>query len=509
MTIKISPTLKTAISTANSLPKDQIESVLKAKANGKCHLCDADFNYASDDIEVDHDIPVDAAGGNLIGNLNLAHVECNRFKKAQGSKDVRNLLRFKRFYNLKGGSLAYSGALEFFNVSPEESLYEEKEGEAVFQFTNGQKNVVPIFKSTHGSAEYKYCFVSIPIVAIFNDDECQPRLLKLNHAFSIATDLATNPLHEAPTCRLERLDDGKVRVLMFDGQHKALANWLRHETSIVFKIYLNMTRQQATGLINSIQSKIKKLPLTPFELAGKLSSEYADKLAIYENLTEADQCSEEGFVTSLPAAERATAKKEIEAAVLQEIADDPSLSIAEIVELRGKKLSVPWRITETAFQNKLLKELAHTAPLPSAKFRGGDMQAARIRERQNIVTFLNVLYEKVYQDLDANSSENERERAKRMSYQSTLKYVASLIKKIVDNRMPPTSKALVFVERTPTVEQVRYITDGIERLVSHPVWTAGPSTEGMPAVIDAMVKNQGVELAMEARGLTPAYCLGL
>jgi hypothetical protein len=271
-----------------------------------------------------------------------------------------------------------------------------------------------------------------------------------------------------------------------------------------------MTREQATGLVNSIQAKIRKLPLTPFELAAKLSDEYSDKLSEYEERVGADACSEDGFVASLPSSDRASAKKEIESAVLKEIADEPSLLISQIVEMRGKKLSVPWRISETAFQNKLLKELAHTAPLPGSRYRGSEMQAARLRERQNIVRCLNAVYEKVYDDLDDSSSANEKERARRMAYQSSLRYIATLLKKIVINRMPPTVDALAFVEKSPTDQQWNLISDGIERLVSHPVWTADfNSSPEMREVNEALQKNQGVDLAMQNAGLTPGYCLKL
>lgn len=510
MPIKISPKLRNAIATDNGISKDEVEIDLKAKSGGRCFLCDGEFNYASDDIEVDHDSAVDAGGSNLLSNVNLAHVECNRFKKAQGSKDVRSMLKFKRFYNSKGGSLDYNAALEFFGVTPKASVYEEKKGNAYFEFSNGSKASATIHKSEHGEKEHAFCFVPVPIEAVFNDDECQPRLIKLNHVFSIATDLTENPLHEPPACRIVDMQNGTYRVLMFDGQHKALANWLRHEKSIVFKIYLNMNRSEATGLVNSIQSKIKKLPLTPFELASKLSDEYRDKLAIYEESVGAEECSESGFVASLPQSDRASAKKEIESAVLQEIADESTLLITQLVEMRGRKLTIDWKISETSFQKKLLKELAHTGPLPASRFKGNEMQVARLRERQNIVRCLNALYEKVYDDLNENSSFGEKEKARRMSYQSSLKYVASLLKKIVINRMPPTEDALVFIEKSPTDEQWNLISDGIERVINHPVWTDDLNgSKIMKDVSDALQKNQGVDLAMQAAGLTPGYCLRL
>jgi hypothetical protein len=329
--------------------------------------------------------------------------------------------------------------------------------------------------------------------------------------FSIASDLSDNPLHEAPTCRIDPITlDGECRILLFDGQHKALATWLRGEKTIAFKIYLNLTRQQATTLVNSIQSKIKKLPLTPFELASKLSDEYSDRLGHYEAGAGEDNVSEEGFVEWLPASDRKNAKKEIEAAILKEIADDPTFLFPKIVEMRGRKVSEPWKITETNFHNKFLKELAYTQPLPASYFKGSAMQAARIKERENIITILNLLFDKVYGSLDVNSSEQEKERAKRMSYQSALRYIAHLIKKIVNIRLVPTDEEYAFVEKTPTQEQIEQISKAIERLISHSVWTAAyDSSDKMKAVQDALTKNQNIEVAMNAVGLTPGYCLGL
>ena len=510
MPIKISTKLRNAIADQNSIEREAVEDELITRSGGLCWLCDSALNIASDDIEVDHDIPVDSGGTEIIENLHLSHSECNRFKKAYASRDVRNLLRFKKFYNGIVGQVDYTSALPFFKIVPKPSKVEILPSTAKFEFPDGSKHTVPLFSSVHGGEEYKYAFVPVPIEAVYNDDDCQPRLIKLNHAFSIANDIVHNPLHEAPTCRIEDAPGGMSRVLMFDGQHKAIASWLTGQKSVVFKVYTNITRERATTLVNSIQSKIKKLPLTPFELASKLSDEYSDKLSKYEEVVGDENLSEEGFVSWLPAASRATAKKEIEAAVLKEIGDDDSLLFTEVVEMRGRKVAHPWRVTETAFQNKLLKELAYTGPLPAMPFRGTAMQAARLRERQTIIRCLNLIHEKVYAGLDANSAEGERERARRFSYQAALKYVAVLVRKVALNRLVPTSDPLVFIERSPTDIEWAAITTAIERLVSHFVWTAEfESSEQMRAVQDAFSKNQNIEAALKDAGLTPAYCLGI
>jgi hypothetical protein len=510
MPIKISARLRSAIAEQNSLDRKNVEDAVFTKSGGNCWLCDGDLNLASDDIEVDHDKPVDAGGTEELSNLNLSHSECNRFKKAHESRDVRPLLRFKRFYTSSGGAIDYTKSLEFFEVIPKSTKIDISSGGVKFHLPDGSVQVTPIFTSNHDGFDFQYTFVSLPINAVFNDEDVQPRLIKLNHAFAIAFDLAKNPLHEAPAARLIDASSGMKNILMFDGQHKTIASWLRGDKSIVFKIYLNITREKATKLVNSVQSKIKKLPLTPFELANKLSVEYKDKLEVYQTMVSEENLSEEGFVEWIPAPQRAAAKREIEAAVLKDIAEEQGFLLVDIVEMKGRPIDLKWKISETTFQNKVLKELAYTKPLPSRPYRGPSMQAARVRERQTIVRCLNLLYEKVYSDLDGASAINETERAKRMSYQGALLYVAKLIRKIVSNRVVPTAEEFTFVEKAPTEDQWAAIVQAVERLASHSVWTA--DYEGSPemhAVREALAKNQNVEAALKDVGLTPSYCLGL
>ncbi len=97
-----------------------------------------------------------------------------------------------------------------------------------------------------------------------------------------------------------------------------------------------------------------------------------------------------------------------------------------------------------------------------------------------------------------------------MSYQSALQYVAGLIKKVVNNRVVATDIEYAFIEKVPSEESWAAITAAMDRLVSHEVWTATlDANDQMRAFNEALRTNQGMSDAMEALGLTPAYCLNL
>ena len=122
----------------------------------------------------------------------------------------------------------------------------------------------------------------MPQVAIFSDQAVQPRTIRDTHVWAIYSDIMKNPLHEPPSLRIEpQGTSGKVSLLMFDGQHKTVANWLMGRDTVVAKIYLNLEEVQAIELVNSIQAKIKKLPLSAFELAAKMSDEWQTHWRLY------------------------------------------------------------------------------------------------------------------------------------------------------------------------------------------------------------------------------------
>ena len=115
---------------------------------------------------------------------------------------------------------------------------------------------MPVFEESCGDRSFSYAFVKVPQAAIHNDDEVQPRVIRVNHVFAIYNDLRGNPLHEPPSCRLGGPLGTAQRLLMFDGQHKTLAVWMSGQEEVVIKLYLNMSVPDATRLVNSIQAKI-------------------------------------------------------------------------------------------------------------------------------------------------------------------------------------------------------------------------------------------------------------
>ncbi|QLC20760.1 hypothetical protein HFP51_00310 [Parasphingopyxis sp. CP4] len=506
MPLKISADLKKSIAAEKEIEKSDVEDYVWNHKPNNCFLCSGKLNRAADAIELDHNIPSAEDGIDSWDNLNLTHAGCNRYKRNHSSIEVRPHLQFKRFWENKSGAANFKSAKEFYKLGLTDCFVKTTKNKKTATIeTELGKQSVSIYHERVGSRDMAFCFAELPISCIVNDDKIQPRYININHLLSIATDLTKNPLHEQPACRLVG-DSDKKSVLMFDGQHKTVANLINGRTSLVFKLYLDISIEESLHLVNSIQSRIKKLPLTPFELATKMSDEVARQIEAYEEEMGSQEVSEAGFIAWLDPASRARAKAGIASAVIDRVVSDQDLAFARIIERKGLVIDGPISLKEAAFQKNILKKLLFTKPL-SEGLKGEAMKQARERETKNVVKLLNKIYERGFVEQPDADPEQERHRIGRLGYQASLAYMTAIIRQLMSAQMFPSHDDLTFVEEDVPQKTWDIISGNIDRFFDHPVWTAD-LTRGIhaKAVQEAFSKNQNVETAFRNVGLTGGYC---
>jgi hypothetical protein len=506
------PGIKISNSLKKRLPADQrdnLEEFLWAKSNSKCFLCAAPLNRASETIEADHEKPVSEGGLDTRENLNLAHLECNRFKRNSPSVDARRWLRFKHHLSTIPERPRYVDCLPFFKIEPSPVVIEVKETTVDFEFPDGTLATAPIFEESTDSNVFRFVFVEVPQDALYNDASVQPRAIKPGHVLDILTDIQKNPIYEVPGCRLKKGQKPQEKeILMFDGQHKTLAAWLAGRKRIVVKLFLNLSRDQAVQLVNSVQAKIKKLPLSPFELITKLADEWKSSIEKYLSEVGEDKASEDHFIKWLDPTDRSRAKSAMEAARYAIILEDDELAIMKYIQRAGQVMpESPFLIKENMLKSKVLKQLIYSQQLDVSWVEG-----ARLREHEsiNIVRVLNMLVKHIIpMHSEGDFSPQERIRAERLSTQAALSYTAELLKAVVSHEFILGNNESAFMKADPdNSEKWDKIEKAIERLISHPVWTAtsdaGPR---MRAVEDALSKNQNIRNAFESVRLDTGYLI--
>lgn len=461
------------------------------------------MNRASETLEADHDEPGHEGGPTSRTNLNLAHAACNRFKRNAPSVDVRPFLRLRTHIGHRGGLVQYGDCIPHFGIAPEPSVLSVAGDVASLEFPDGSKGTSRIFNEVNSSGDFKYVFVEAPRSAIFNDEDCQPRTVKLDQLWKIFTDLHSNPLHEPPSCRWIDGPKGTGSLWMFDGQHKTLATWLLGRDRVVVKVYLNLTKQATIELVNSIQAKIPKLPLSTFELASKMDQEIRGKFEAYHAEKESG-ATESGFIDWLPQPERDRGRQGLRLALTNGVVDSEELTFLRHVQRAGaaKNTGV---MTENVFKTKLLDPLLHRAPLVEPL---DVAELLRTRERNNVVRVLNTLDELVFTEADADT-ESSRERRKRMAYQSALAYTSTLVRRTFAFVLA-TDEGRELLDKEPEEQDWGRIADAIRRISEHPIWTADPDLSvKVRAVLDALAKNQEAAERFRAVGLTAGYAVGV
>jgi hypothetical protein len=510
--IQISSSLKAKISDSNF--KENIEDMLRQKSGGKCFLCNKEFNFASDLIHADHDIPDSHGGPTDYDNLNLAHEICNKFKRDNPSLQAKKFLPFRSFLEINTFAKFNDVADHYFKIQSKPVVTMMKGSDAVqIQFPNGtQTRDLTIYEEVKPNGrKYRYVFTQVPVETIFNDD-VQPRAMKQAHVFKIFQDLHVNPLHEPSSVRLESdlVDGGTNKFLMFDGQHKTVAKMLVSEggnSLIDLKIYLNLSQADANALVNTIQAKIIKLGLTKSEFAAKMGDEFKNEFDNYVEYCNSNgkEITEEGFINFTDRAKQAHNKKTLMQArindvIKQEVFDFRILNTVEGVSILKDKKSI---IKEATFINKLIDPLLYSKPLKTPI----NNDESRILERENIKLILNLFYDLCLQYDESTVTDDDLIKIHRIKSQSALNLFIHLIKScychllLAPNDQEILTKKLLEDKKTELEAAVLKFAD-------HPIWIQSEhhSTK-VENFYNTLQKNQSLIEIADQMKLKLAYLL--
>jgi len=494
--------------------EEDIKLTILGMTNGRCSLCEEIIPpEAIRTSEIDHDIPKNQGGTDELDNLRICHRECNAFKRDYPSVDVRPFLKFRRHIRKLRQPGNYSECIGFFGIDPKKILLTISGSVVTAVLPGGREVKGTLFSERIPSGrDIKYTYIELTRDSIFNDN-VQPRVIKEDQLWKIYQDLQSNPLHEAPGCRVVDDINGLVQVRMFDGQHKTLANWLLERETIVAKVYFDLNELETIELVNSIQARIPKLKLSPFEFAAKLKHEFREKFKAYVSEVGAEKASELGFINWLPRKEQYQGKQALAAAFIAGILEDDRLKWKDRILLQGVSHTQgddgPWKgikIKENTFRSKILERLVFRKP---TEYVGEEMYNARRIESENIIELLNLVYDHIFHAEDPNAPTSwERERAQRALYQSAVSFWVSQLLTVVQIKLSINKKEHALCSRRWNDEEWRSISDAVARLFGHQMWPVDfSSSEDTRKLENALQKNVDISGIAENLGLKLGYIL--
>jgi hypothetical protein len=261
--------------------------------------------------------------------------------------------------------------------------------------------------------------------------------------------------------------------------------------------------------VNSNQAKIKKMPLSAFEVAAKMADEWRHHVENYEHQMQEleNPASEAGFLAWLPAGpERTGGKKAFRAALIQDVLDRPDFTLKGFVTVRGVDEDDDLGLTENMVKTKVLDKLIDSNP---SDLPFDDSTEIRRQEQENICYLLDQLVAQLVSPNDPGTemTEPQKEARRRLFKQGSLLYVSGLLRDLFTNVM-----GLGANQRTlagiPSDEQKQRLVKGVEHLGEHKVWTAALDRDPQMLALDQMLRtNQNVDQAFQGVHLTLGYLL--
>lgn len=394
----------------HSLPKEEKEKVMERLSsfqNAKCFLCEEPLGTLTlENLEVDHIIPTTDGGRDDESNWALLHKECNRKKGAKPLLLAKRLYKFEKDKRSFGEDFKLGKVLEIFRGTDECELkikfLDENTVEILYKNEKGVEinKRLPISEDPSESG-FKSIFVTLPIDYIFHDAELNPRPISEKDANLIEEFYYKNPQLHVCLCRIDELgeegDYKRVRVLLFDGQHKAVAQIYNERKYLPLRIFLKYDKEKLKTVNFRAHTELVQMEFFRSITAEVGSGLFADKFKEYLNKHTSESVSERKFFKSIDShKEREELKKHfllwLEHNILHPQGKENKMTRfieAEKTRERQKPISYD-SFKKTFIKFFVYKDFAEE-PITSTEY----FNYLRFVERDNLVKLMSIIAEKV------------------------------------------------------------------------------------------------------------------
>jgi hypothetical protein len=303
----------------HTLPKDkkmEILSRILEFQNGKCFLCEEEIEkLALNNVEeflrkyeVDHKIALSEGGRDDESNWVILHKECNRKKGAKPLLLSKRLWSFERDKRKFGDEFKLGKVLEIFRGIDGNPLklriLGENKVEISYKNEKGIETVeqLPIYEDPSGSG-FTFIFTNLPIAYIFHDADLNPRPISEKDANLIEEFYYKNPQLHVCLCRIEEVGEKggwkEVKVLLYDGQHKAVAQIYNERKYLPVRIFLKYDKERLKTVNFRAHTELVQMEFFRSITAEVGSGLFADKFKEYLNKHSSEIVSERKFFESI------------------------------------------------------------------------------------------------------------------------------------------------------------------------------------------------------------------
>ena len=247
----------------------------------KCFICGEDIDLDITPTNIDHIKPLVNGGKDDESNFALAHENCNKSKQDADLEVARAMARLSKILkgaeekretpSLKHVLAANGGSLYDFSykIQNEKLLY------AFSKIGDDTIRTADIFLDTLSGEQT--AFIQVPLQYLYHDERINPRGINNSIGLLIKEFHKGNPqLHIS----LARLDGN--RIMIFDGQHKAVAQIMLGTRALLVRLFLSTDVDRMIETNTTAGSKLKQIAFDKSIVRQLHDTLYAERIKKYQ-----------------------------------------------------------------------------------------------------------------------------------------------------------------------------------------------------------------------------------
>lgn len=344
----------------------------------------------------------------------------------------------------------------------------------------------------------RYFYASLPISAIANDSELQPRPLEQGRVWELYRHLSVHTQLAPAVCRL-----ADQRILLFDGQHKSAAQIWAGRTSLDCKVYIDPPTNMLKETNLSAHDKLRQMPFFTSTLMEKYAGIF--KQEWIEFLESPGVKSEANFVAFLRAKgkTRADATKMLRLALEQDVLEAANNEVLDFLSERNRSRQNP--LTASLLEKTFFKEFL--LPPPAAvEFEG--TSDFRRDERANLARLMSMIVEKqLVNRWNPDTEDAAHKRAERIFTAGVMRTWVPMLRNVVAQvlQLYDADERNRAMFRVIDETKWKVIEGRVDRLFSHKMWD-----DQSPILSSSLKVNsiEAIKAVFSEQGLTVGWILG-
>ena len=394
------------LASLTEVARQELEKKLSESQMAKCYICQKPIDFAlhKDNLEIDHIEPLSLGGKDDPCNFALVHMTCNRSKLASDLRVARVLALFddikEKCYNTEANHPNLSDILAVYGGSKYDLPMKVDGGTVSYSLPEiGDNRITSIPLFTDDLSKMKYFFVNLPISYIFHDDRINPRAIGSNLHKLVEEFFKKRPqLHISLAWVKTEQNGGKVKVKVFDGQHKAAAQVLLGVRHLPVRIFLNPDLDMLLTTNTNAGTTLRQVAFDKSVQRHLGSALYWERIRRYQTALGKEE-DELGFSENELATFFKGEQREIRKYVIDDVRDSithhQENHLKDFIDFggRGKEKPLSYSSIEKTFYSFFIYQDMLDTPL-SYKFDIGENP--RQLEKDQIVRLMNVIAEEIY-----------------------------------------------------------------------------------------------------------------